>query len=508
MNLLRRASVRQKLLSISMIASAIALLVAGVILSFYDLLTAREHMRQELSVLASVIGDRSTAALVFEDAELAAENLAAARARSSIVSACIYTAPPGGPGGTTTGAGGVFATFERQDGVGEPCPPAPTADGARFADRALVMVQPIELDGERIGTILLRSDLKELGVRLLSYGGIVVLVVLLAAGVAFGSSARLQRIVSDPIRHLVATAQTISEHRDYGVRATKASDDELGLLVEAFNAMLDTIEDRDRALSAAKERLEDLVDELEAKNTELERFTYTVSHDLKSPLITIRGFMGLLEQDARKGDWQRVGQDMERIHNAADKMAQLLHELLELSRVGRLKNDPEDIPMSVLAQEAVDLAAGRIVERGVEVEIAGDLPTVRGDRPRLLEVVQNLVENAVRYMGDQPSPRLEVGWRDQATPVFFVRDNGIGIEPRFHRKVFELFERLDSEIEGTGIGLALVQRIVEVHGGRVWVESVPPQGGQRTEGKGKGSTFCFTLPRADPPSKTEGLPKT
>ncbi len=475
MNLLRHASVRQKLLSISMIASAIALLVAGVILSFYDLFTAREHMRQELSVLASVIGDRSTAALVFEDVELASENLAAARARSSIVSACIYTA-----------AGGVFATFERQEGAGEPCPPAPPDDGARFADRALVMVQPIDLDGERIGTIFLRSDLKELGVRLLSYGGIVVLVALLAAGVAFGSSARLQRIVSDPIRHLVATAQTISERRDFAVRATKASDDELGLLVEAFNDMLDTIEDRDRALSAAKKRLEDLVDELEAKNAELERFTYTVSHDLKSPLITIKGFMGLLEQDARKGDWERVGQDMERIHNAADKMAQLLHELLELSRVGRLANDPEDIAMSVLAQEAVDLAAGRIVERGVEVEIADDLPTVRGDRLRLLEVMQNLVENGVKFMGDEEAPRVEVGCREVGgETVFFVRDNGIGIDPQYHDKVFGLFERLETGTEGTGIGLAIVKRIIEVHGGRIWVES---------EGLGKGAAFCFTLP--------------
>ncbi len=475
MNMLRRASVRQKLLLISMIASAAALLLAGIILSFYDLLTAREHMRQELSVLASVIGDRSTAALVFEDEDLATENLAAARARSSIVSACIYSV-----------GGEVFATFERQAGLGEPCPPAPPAAGSRFADRMLSMVQPIELDGERIGTIVLRSDLKELGVRLLSYGGIVILVVLLAAAVAFGSSTRLQKIVSDPIRHLVATAQTISEGRDYAVRATKASDDELGLLVDAFNGMLDTIEDRDRALSEAKERLEALVDELGAKNAELERFTYTVSHDLKSPLITIKGFMGLLEKDARKGDWNRVGQDMERINNAADKMAQLLHELLELSRVGRLKNDPEDIPMSVLAREAAELAAGRIVERGVEVVIADDLPTVRGDRPRLLEVMQNLVENGVKFTGDEEAPRVEVGRREVGgEAVFFVRDNGIGIDPQYHDKVFGLFERLETGTEGTGIGLAIVKRIVEVHGGRIWVES---------EGLGKGATFCFILP--------------
>ena len=477
MNALRRASVRTKLLLISMAASAAALLLAGLILSLYDLATARDHMRQELSVLAAVIGDRSTAALVFEDSELAAENLAAARARSSIVSACIYGAD-----------GRTFATFERQGGAGEPCPPAPPADGSRFAERALSMVQPIALDGERIGTIYLRSDLQELGVRLLSYGGIVVLVVLLAAGVAFVSSARLQKVVSEPIRHLAATARTISEGRDYAVRAAKTSDDELGVLVEAFNGMLDTIEDRDRALSAAKERLEALVEELEAQHAELERFTYTVSHDLMSPLITIKGFIGLLEKDARKGDRQRVGEDVVRINNAADAMAQLLHELLELSRIGRLNNEPEDVSMSVLAREAVDLAAGRIAEGGVEVVIAEDLPTVRGDGPRLLEVLQNLVENGVKFMGGQEQPRIEIGSRQiDGETVYHVRDNGIGIDPRFHDKVFGLFERLETGTPGTGIGLAIVKRIVEVHGGRIWVES---------EGPGKGTTFRFTLPPA------------
>ncbi len=237
------------------------------------------------------------------------------------------------------------------------------------------------------------------------------------------------------------------------------------------------------------------VRELEAKNADLERFTYTVSHDLKSPLVTIRGFLGLLEQDAERGDRERMRKDVERIKAATDTMHRLLDELLELSRVGHLVNPAEEIALSELAREAVDQLAGQIAEWGVRVEIGSQLPPVIGDRTRLLEVLQNLIENAIKFSGDQPSPRVEVGVRyDIEERVFFVRDNGIGIDARYHDKVFGLFQRLDHSIEGTGVGLALVKRIVEVYGGRIWVES---------EGEGRGSTFCFTLVDLETPADSQ-----
>lgn len=237
----------------------------------------------------------------------------------------------------------------------------------------------------------------------------------------------------------------------------------------------------------AREDREQLIAELEAKNAELERFTYTVSHDLKSPLVTIRGFLGLLQQDAASGDTERMHRDIEQISAATETMNCLLAELLELSRVGRIANPSEDISLTELAREAAEMVAGHITARGVSVEIDPAMPTVFGDRVRLLEVFQNLVENAVRFMDTQPEPRLEIGARQEGEAVLcFVRDNGLGIEPRYHEKVFGLFERLDVSAEGTGIGLALVKRIVEVHGGRAWVES---------EGAGRGATFYFTLPR-------------
>ena len=233
---------------------------------------------------------------------------------------------------------------------------------------------------------------------------------------------------------------------------------------------------------------EALIRELEAKNAELERFAYTVSHDLKSPLITIRGFLSFVEQDAEVGNLERVRADLGRIRDAVDKMQRLLSELLELSRIGRVVNPPQTIAFTTLAQDAVALVAGRLRQHGVGVAVAEGLPTVWGDRARLVEVLQNLVDNAAKFMGDQKHPRVEIGMREQAGErVFFVRDNGIGIDPRFRDRVFGLFEKLDPDSEGSGVGLALIKRIVDQHHGRVWVES---------EGKGKGTTVCFTLPDA------------
>jgi len=235
-----------------------------------------------------------------------------------------------------------------------------------------------------------------------------------------------------------------------------------------------------------EEEREMMLAELEDKNDELERFTYTVSHDLKAPLVTIKGFLGALRQDATQGNTERLEADIAYISNAADKMARLLDELLQLSRIGRMMNPSEKIPLTDLAREAADLVAGRIATRGVELTIEPGMPVVYGDRLRLLEVFQNLIENAVKFMGTQQASQVEIGARlDEGAALCWVRDNGMGIAPIYHEKVFGLFNRLDATTEGTGIGLALVKRIVEVHEGRIWVES---------EGEEQGSTFLFTVP--------------
>jgi PAS domain S-box-containing protein len=236
-----------------------------------------------------------------------------------------------------------------------------------------------------------------------------------------------------------------------------------------------------------------LIKELETKNAELEKFSYTVSHDLKSPLVTIRGFVGYLREDARKGDMIRFDTDLARVINATDKMQNLLNDLLELSRVGRIINPLENVKFSEIVQETLNLVLNPLMRDAIRVDVQDNLPIVCCDRARIVEVLQNLVTNAVKFMGEQPAPYIQIGFAGLDTqtryPVLFVKDNGVGIEAQYHERVFGLFNRLSSDNEGTGIGLAIVKRIVEVHGGRIWLES---------EGKNKGSTFYFTLPFAEP----------
>jgi len=221
---------------------------------------------------------------------------------------------------------------------------------------------------------------------------------------------------------------------------------------------------------------------------ELERFTYTISHDLKSPLVTVKTFLGYLRQDMPGPDAEKVEKDMLYIEGAADKMSRLLDELLEMSRIGRVVHPPVMVPFGDLVQEALDMVAGGIRERGVAVQVSAEPLSLYGDRPRLVEIWQNLLENAVKFMGGQASPRIDIGIEKRGKDtIFFVRDNGMGIDPRYKSRVFNLFDKLDAKTEGTGLGLAIVRRIVELYKGTAWFESA---------GEGQGSCFFFTLPAA------------
>lgn len=232
-------------------------------------------------------------------------------------------------------------------------------------------------------------------------------------------------------------------------------------------------------------RLQEL--ELQRKTDELTRFTYAVSHDLKSPLVTIRTFLGYLEADLRAGEADRVAKDVGFIRNAAEKMAALLDELLALSRVGRVVNAPEDVPFREIVDEALALVAGRLASGQIEVTVEDAPILLHGDRARLREVFQNLVDNAAKFMGDQPAPRVRIGAEEGAGGwVLTVADNGGGVDPRHAHRLFGLFEKLHPGTEGTGVGLAMAKRIVELHGGHITLESPGP---------GQGTTVRFTLAR-------------
>jgi signal transduction histidine kinase len=199
----------------------------------------------------------------------------------------------------------------------------------------------------------------------------------------------------------------------------------------------------------------------------------------------VAAYLSHVEEAAERGDMEGVHGDIARVKRAARKMDQLLKDLLDLSRIGHVLSPLQAVSFETLAKDAVDLVGGRLRDRGVTVTIEPNLPVVYGDRGRLLEVVQNLLDNAAKFMGDEPAPRIRIGVRDDnGETVLFIEDNGLGIDPAHHERIFGLFDKLDPNAEGTGVGLALVKRIVELHGGRIWVES----------GGALGATFCLTLP--------------
>ncbi len=279
--------------------------------------------------------------------------------------------------------------------------------------------------------------------------------------------------------HANKEAMALGKSFNIMIRKIKEASDELH---EEISERKKAEEERDRV---EKER-ESLIVKLEAQNTELELFNYMVSHDLKSPLVTIRGFIGFLLKDINSGNIERARSDIERINNATKKMQRLLNELLELSRIGRVVNPPENIPLNELIPEAITTVSGRLEKMNIQVFVSDSLPTVYGDRSRVCEVFENLIDNAAKFMGDQPHPKIDIRTRqDGKKTVVYVKDNGIGIDPKYHEKVFDLFSRLDQNIEGTGIGLAIVKRIVEIQGGRIWAES---------QGLKKGTTICLILP--------------
>ena len=246
--------------------------------------------------------------------------------------------------------------------------------------------------------------------------------------------------------------------------------------------IIQNITERKRVLA---ER-EGLIQTLEARNAELERFAYTLSHEMKTPIVTIRGYLGSLQNDITTRKFERIDNDVLRITNATDRIQQLMNELIELFRVGRVSNPFEDVAFRDIALAAMQQVEDLAKKRGAEINLQKKMPILHGDRTQLTEVLKILLENAVKFMGSQSQPQIEIGTRvgEANSTIFYVRDNGMGIESEYHEKIFGLFNKLDATSAGTGVGLTLVRRIIELHGGRIWVES---------EGLGKGSTFCFTL---------------
>ena len=218
---------------------------------------------------------------------------------------------------------------------------------------------------------------------------------------------------------------------------------------------------------------------------ELERFAYAASHDLKSPLVAIKGFLGLLSKDLRTGDGERVARDLQHIALATDQMDRSLDGLLKITRISLVVNTPRRFALSELCEEVKNMLQESVTRNDIEIEIAPDMPEVFVDKTQISDAMRNILENAIKFCREDVKPKISVSAEIQDNRVQCrVKDNGIGIDPRYLDRIFGLFEQLNQSIDGTGVGLALVKRIIESHGGEVWAES---------DGIDAGTSIYFTL---------------
>lgn len=473
----RDLPIKWKFIAIIMAVCTVTLLVAGSLLFMYEYSAIQESLKRDLQTIAQVSASNSTAALSFDDPKAAEDTLSALAAKQDIEAACLYDKE-----------GRIFAKYARAGGGGIP-PTLPGPDGFEFPAGGLALFGPVQLGGERIGTIYVRSNLSVLNDWLATFAWVVAAILLVTVVIAFAIASFLQRPFLAPVFGLAETARKVSSEENYAIRAAKHGQDELGVLIDRFNEMIERIQIRDMALEQIRMDLEQRVEvrtrDLQEANKELEAFSYSVAHDLRAPLRTIDGFSQVLQEDCA-ANLDKSGLDyLERIRKATQRMARLLDDMLNLSKVTRSSVNPEEIDLSGIARNIVAGLREQNPSREVEFMVSERLP-VRADAGLITIALENLLGNAWKFTGKRGHARVEFGMQlAEGKPVYFVRDNGAGFEMQYAAKLFSVFHRLhkDSDFPGTGVGLATVQRIINRHGGRLWAEAVV----------GTGATFYFTL---------------
>lgn len=511
---MRPLRIRGKLLGLVLVATLTAVLLSAAMLTAFEAWRLERQLEEDQAGLARIVAENVSAALAFDDARGALDVLRSIRAKGHIVAGCVYDRE-----------GAMFATWSRRGGT---CPPAPGPVGGEVDEDRAVTVTPVLLGGAPLGSVLLVSDLADIGRQLRLQVAMLLLAALGATLAAMLVGVRLQRVVSRPIADLAATAAAVTRCEDYSLRVPRQGDDELGELVTSFNLMLERIEERDAALVEAKAALEERVDErtrelagelmvrrraeaalaernrqLAESNRELDDFAYVASHDLKEPLRGIHNYAGFLIEDYAERLDDAGRERLETLMRLTRRLEGLIDTLLHFSRVGRVDLAVEEVDLGPVVDDTLESLAPVIAADGAEV-VVHPLPTVRCDRARIGEVFRNLVVNGIKY-NDRSDKRVEIGALLPGTaaggvvpdpvegPLLWVRDNGIGIAAKHRDVVFDIFKRLhprEAYGGGTGAGLTIVKKVVERHGGRIWLDSTP----------GEGTTFYFTLrpPRAAP----------
>jgi signal transduction histidine kinase len=487
------STLSRKLLIVVVATTLVALLFTGGAMVVYDMRTFERSAMRDLVTQADIVARASMPALTFDDARAANDTLALLKADPDILSAALYT-----PRGT------IFAAYPEDSPA---VPSLPEADSARGDGHELVVFKRVVDRNQILGTVYVRAHYG-LYDRITTYLAILGTVMIGSLGIAVGMSMWLNRAVTRPITAIREVAHRISETRDYSLRAQKTTTDEVGDLADGFNDMLAeitrraaTLEESNQQLARAEQALQQLnteleqrvarrTAELEAANKEMETFSYTESHDLRAPVRANVGFSQILRED--HGD--QLDAEGQRklgiISDEAKRMGLLIDDLLAFSRLGRQSVEPIELDMTDMARRMFERIKSQNGGSRAELKL-GPLPSVVGDRALLDQVWANLVGNAIKYSGKREQPVVEIGAvSDEREHIYYVRDNGAGFDPRYKHKLFGVFQRLHdaSEFSGTGVGLALVQRIVLRHHGRVWAEGKPDQG----------ASFYFALPREGP----------
>jgi len=500
MNLLN-LSIKRKLILMTMLTSSIALLLSWASFLIYDLISFRSLLTQDLSTQAEIIGYNSAAAMAFRDQTAATATLSALTAKGDIVGAVLY-----GPNGK------MFAHYFRgEETLPELQPTCSQKKSYRFQGQYLEVCHDVTLNGDRVGTLFLMSDMRQWSMRAQRYAKICFVFALMSAFLAFLVSSKLQKLISGPIMHLEDTMKMVSANKNYEVRAVKSYSDEIGSLMDGFNAMLSDIQQRDTALRGANEELQTRTQEitqrrqaqeelLKAKHVAEEAsrakstFLANMSHELRTPLNAIIGYSEMLEEEARGSENSGNIQDLQKIQAAGKHLLSLINDVLDLSKIeaGKMTLHLETFDVTGMIEEIVATLQPAVEKNRntLHVRLADQVGMMRADITKVRQILFNLLSNACKFtdhgsISVDVDRRLEDG-RDWIR--FEVVDTGIGIGAKQKENLFKEFAQADTSISrkygGTGLGLAISYRFVQLMKGRIAVQSEP----------GQGATFRVDLP--------------